>query len=205
MLGLLIDHNNDELNGLLYRLRNSREDRNLRILSRLKELGYPLKAENVLRDSEDGTSGRVHIARALLDSGYLSSVQEAFDKLLAKGAPAYLDRYRPPIKDAIEVIHKAGGVAVWAHPGLHENKMEGLIQKLPLWVEYGLDGIESDYCKHSLDLRDRIRSLALSHGLIYTGGSDFHGSTKPDNPLGSGPEGTKVDEECLTMLKARKL
>ena len=56
-----------------------------------------------------------------MNSGYLNSVQEAFDKLLTKGGPAYLDRYRPPIKDAIEVIHQAGGVAVWAHPGLHEK------------------------------------------------------------------------------------
>ncbi|MCF7810576.1 PHP domain-containing protein [bacterium] len=200
MLGYFVDQNDEELNVMLYRVQNSRDDRNLKILSKLNELGYPLDAENVLRDSEDGTSGRVHIANALVNAGLVNTFQEAFDKLLTKGGPAYVDRYRPSVKEAIEVIHHAGGLAVWAHPGLHEEKLEALLSRLPVWIEFGLDGLESDYCIHSLKERDRLRALALENNLIYTGGSDFHGSIKPQNALGCGPEGTKVDEKCLTML-----
>jgi hypothetical protein len=200
MLGYFVDHHNDKLNVMLSSVRDSRDNRNVKILSRLSELGYPLSAENVLRDSEEGTSGRVHIANALVAAGYIPTFQEAFDRLLNRGGPAYVDRYRPTIKEAIKVIHLAGGLAVWAHPGLHEEKMEGLINRLPIWIDYGLDGIESDYCMHSIQVRDRLRAIALKNNLIYTGGSDFHGSIKPENALGNGSEGTKVDEKCLTML-----
>jgi hypothetical protein len=102
------------------------------------------------------------------------------------------------------LIHAAGGVAVWAHPGLSDDRMESLLERLPMWSKLGLDGIESDYCNHSLALRDRLRSLAGENGMIYTGGSDFHGEIKLENALGCGPEGVEIDPACLVMLKQRR-
>lgn len=203
MLGYYIDHRNPALIDVLSALRKFRIERNEKIMVRLEELGYPLVMKEVLNITSDGITGRSHLAHALVKRGYFASHQEAFDKLLNRGGPAYVDRKRPPIRDAIQAIHSAGGAAVWAHPGLHADKMDDMIERLSIWVEYGLDGIESDYCNHTIDLRDRLRRLALSNELIYTGGSDFHGSIKPKNRLGCGPEGSKIDEKCLEMLKKR--
>ncbi len=203
LLGYYIDHHNADLLEMLQKLKESREERNIKIIARLNKLGYGVKSNDVLTLSTDGTCGRAHIAGALVARGYFPDVKAAFDALLNYNGPAYVDRYRLPLKDAIGHIHGAGGAAVWAHPGTHENKMERLLNRLERWRGYGLDGIESDYCDHTIELRNRLRSLAREHELIYTGGSDFHGSIKPQNTLGSGPEGSEIDPKCLTQLRER--
>lgn len=204
LLGYYIDHCHSGLTRNLLDLKRFREDRNEKIIDRLNELGYRIRLEDVMKLSPEGTYGRAHIAGALVAAGFFRNVSTAFDKLLNRGGPAYIDRRRVRLEEAIELIHDAGGVAVWAHPGTHgEDRMEELLTRLSKWKEFGLDGVESDYCDHTIALRDRLRDLAREHGLIYTGGSDFHGSIKPDNLLGRGPEGSDIDEECLYELKRR--
>jgi len=203
LLGYFIDHHNPDLLETLQNLKRAREERNILIISRLNELGYAVKLEDVRGMSPNGTYGRAHIAEALVASGYFSDVGSAFDALLNRDGPAYVDRYRLPLKDAVHHIHNAGGAAVWAHPGTHGDRLERLLDRLERWKGYGLDGIESDYCNHTMQLRDRLRSLAHQHGLIYTGGSDFHGSIKPENTIGSGPEGEEIDYKCLIRLTER--
>jgi len=203
LLGYYIDHLNADLLEMLQKLKESREERNVKIIARLNELGYGIELNDVLALSTDGTCGRAHIAGALVARGYFPDVKSAFDALLNSRGPAYIDRYRLELNDAIDFIHHAGGAAVWAHPGNHADKMERMLDRLALWKGYGLDGIESDYCDHTIELRDRLRSLAREYGLIYTGGSDFHGSIKPQNTLGSGPEGSEIDTACLTQLRER--
>ena len=203
LLGYGFDHRNQQLRDTVEVLRLSREDRNERIIAKLEDMGYQLTRDEVLAFSTEGTYGRAHIAQALVASKQMGSVEEAFNRLLTKGGPAYLDRKRLPLRDAVVMIHNAGGIAVWAHPGTHGAKLENMLGLLPWWVEQGLDGIESDYHDHSYELRDRLRGLAGQLGIIYTGGSDFHGSIKPGNLLGEGSEGDPVGEKILEMLEER--
>ena len=204
LLGYFIDFHDPELLSILNRLKSAREVRNLKIISYLNELGYSITVEEVLELSPDGTYGRAHIGQALMRSGEFRDMDEIFDKLLGPRAAAYYNRFRLPLREAIRIIHSTGGLAVWAHPGLHENKLENMLARLKSWHEGGLDGIESDYFNHSLELRDRLRNLAVEYGMIYTGGSDFHGSIKPQNKLGCGPGGLPVGPECLAQLKDRR-
>ena len=202
LLGYGFDSLHHELNTIVKKLQNSRSDRNDRIITKLNELGYPDLEESLQEFSGDGVVGRGHIAQALLKSGKFESVQDVFEQLLSIGSPAYVDRYRLTIEDAISMIHRAGGIAVWAHPGLYDD-FENMLLQLPNWVDAGLDGLESDYSMHSIELRDRLRSIAISHGIIYTGGSDFHGSLKPDIMLGQGANGELVSEDCYDSLIER--
>lgn len=201
LLAYGIDHDNSDLEQALVTLRESRMERNGKIIERLNEMGYSINLKDVLELSPTGTVGRAHIGQALVNSGQMPSMSEAFDQLLTRGGPAYFDRYRLKLWDAVPLIHTAGGAAVWAHPGLHgEERLDVLLTRLPKWKEYGLDGIESDYRDHSIELRDRLRSMAKIHGLIYTGGSDFHGSIKPENRLGEGAAGRPIDISRLEAL-----
>ncbi|MBT3232704.1 MAG: PHP domain-containing protein [Calditrichaeota bacterium] len=203
LLGYGFDIDNSEIIENLKCVVNSRQDRNRKILRKLEKLGCLLTEEDVKAVSGEGTMGRGHIATVLIQKGYVSSVKEAFDSFLTYGGPAYVDRFRLEMKTSIEMIHRAGGVAVWAHPGLHTISLEKLIGMLPLWAANGLDGLESDYGQHSIALRDRLRVLALENKLIFTGGSDFHGDLKPDVNLGNGPEGELIDPICAESLIAR--
>lgn len=202
LLGYGFDESNTEFTSIVNKLKYSRADRNKKLISKLNELGHQISWESVVKMAGGGVVGRGHFGQVILESGKFNSIQDVFERLLSDGAPAYVDRFRLNIEDAITLIHNAGGVAVWAHPGLHDN-FESMLLQLPNWVKAGLDGLESDYSLHPLELRDRLRSIAIIHGLIYTGGSDFHGSLKPDIQLGQGAEGESVSEECYSRLIER--
>ncbi len=204
LLGYGLDYNSKQLRTTLTRLRNSRDDRNLRIVGKLNRLGYSLNINDVIKVATGNSVGRGHIARALIESGQIETVQMAFDRLLDRSAPAYCDRFRLNIYEACDLIHNAGGIAVWAHPGLHGKKLNRLLGLLPEWVNGGLDGIETDYSQHSISQRDLLREVARSHDLIYTGGSDFHGKLKPHIQLGDGPEKKPIEPSIIEMIN-RKL
>lgn len=203
MLAYGIDHRFQQFERTLEKIRKSRMNRNLAIIDRLNEIGYNISYSDVKDNSSGGTVGRGHIALTLVDSGQTSSIQEAFERLLMRGKPAYIDRFRLHLKDAIALIHNSGGAAVWAHPGLHGDNLETLLDKLPEWGEMGLDGLECDYSCHSISLSEKLRRSAVQHGLICTGGSDFHGDLKPDIELGDGPSGGSIDDSCLDVLDKR--
>lgn len=203
LLGFGFDHRNPDLVSTICKLLNSRCDRNEKMIVRLQDLGYFIERGDVEKLSDGGSVTRGHIAHALIKTGYFSDIKEVFRELLDRGAPAYINRYRLGLEEAISLIHSAGGVAVWAHPGLHVDNLPELLSRLPQWVEYGLDGIEADYSQHSILLRDKLRSLALENGMIYTGGSDFHGRLKPDIQLAQGPENVEINVDCSVMLKDR--
>ena len=203
LLGYGIDHHHPDLNAALDGVRTAREERNRKIISRLNELGFSITLRDVMKWCRSGTLGRGHIAQALVAAGFMDSVEEAFERLLTKDGPAYVDRRRLAIEDAVRLIHRCGGVAVWAHPGLHGSRLESLLESLPDWVALGLDGLESDYSLHTIELSRRLRRIAEEYGLIFTGGSDFHGVLKPDIRLGEGPEGNPIDADRLTALDER--
>lgn len=171
LLGYGIDVNDPQLHAHLENFQSDRLRRIERMVERLVELGYHLTVAEVLEAAGDGSPGRPHVARVLVDKGYFSSVSDVFDELLKEGRPGYVPRQRLSLAEGVELIHRAGGLAVCAHPGLLKEPGE-VLQTL---VAAGLDGIEVIHSEHDPADRDRFASFALEHGLLRTGGSDCHG------------------------------
>jgi predicted metal-dependent phosphoesterase TrpH len=141
-----------------------------RIVERLTELGMPLTAAEVFAICREGSPGRPHVAQAMVDRGYVKSVREAFDRWLHAGGPANVPRRRLTPVEAVAVIRRAGGVPVFAHPGL-----AGRDEMIPELVEAGLAGIETYYPEHSAGQIEAYRDTCRRLGLVATGGSDYHG------------------------------
>jgi len=190
LLGYFIDVENLPLQTLLTRTREARRERAQQMLARLAHLGLPIEWERVVRLAGDGSSiGRPHVAATLLEAGYISSYDEAFELWIGWGCPAYVERYKLSPEEAIALIRGSGGLAVLAHPYLCDRKGEcrsGLDLKrwLPRLCAAGLEGIEVYYPNYPRHVSRQLLALAAQHGLLITGGSDFHGSLT-DNGLGS--------------------
>jgi hypothetical protein len=139
-------------------------------------MGLRVRAAEVLARAKNGNVGRPHLARALVEHGYVSTADEAFDRYLGTDKPAYIPRPDVSVEDAIGVIRKAGGIASLAHPGLHNRD-----EAIPDLVAAGLMAIEVYHPKHSFGRAGRYRRLARRHALLVTGGSDFHGVSEGDH------------------------
>lgn len=202
MLGYFIRTEDSPLEERLVWIREGREKRNAEILTRLNALGFPIVWEEVSRHAGTDVVGRPHFAQALLDRGIVKTKDEAFDRYLGKGRPAYAQRRRFSLEDSIALIRAAGGVAVLAHPstlGLDDTELRALIGRL---AERGLSGVEAYYSEHSNGLQQAYIRLANEFGLVATGGSDFHGALTPDIQLGRGFGGLCVPDEVVEQLEA---
>ncbi len=187
ILGYGIDLEDPELNLALKDLQNARRRRNPQILDRLRSLGVALKEEDLIRTSGNGQVGRPHIAREMVRCGYAASIDDAFDRFLGFGKPAYVDKYRIPCPKAVERILAAGGVPALAHPFLIRNlDPEGLRRLVALLVGMGLRGIEAYYPDHSDAQVKQAMVLAEENHLLITGGTDFHGAITPGIQIGVG-------------------
>ncbi|MEK6302462.1 MAG: PHP domain-containing protein [Acidobacteriota bacterium] len=203
ILGYYVDDQNEELKARLGELRAAREARNPEIASRLQALGFDVRYADVAAVAGNGVVGRPHFARVLVDRGYAESIQDAFNRFLAKGFAAYVEKKRLSPADSIALIHEAGGVAVLAHPyqlKLLPEALETLVSEL---VEMGLDGIEAIYSRHSLADRERYSMLASRHRLLVTGGSDYHGTYKPDISIVKGLGNLAVPYSVLEGLRSK--
>ena len=181
LLGYFFDPVSAALGTFLETQRGLRVARVREIGLRLSTLGMQVDVEAVLQGAANrpGSSvGRPQLARALVAAGYVESVQDAFDQWLASGKPAYVPRIGPSPATVIDVIHEAGGVASFAHPGV--TKRDGLISAL---VDRGLDAIEVYHSDHAPEDERIYQSLATRLGILISGGSDFHG--EPLDPFGS--------------------
>ena len=199
-----------ELGRELVELQQERAMRNERIIEKLNALGKPVTMQRVREIAgPDAQIGRPHIAQALMEIGAVSSIQNAFDTLLAGGGPAYASRKTLHPADAVRLIHDAGGVAVWAHPTRAPSERAALLdfshgeKLLQQWANWGLDGLETYYGAYTPDEIAWTNRMATQFGLIGTGGSDFHGATKPNVKLGAVNGGTRVPADVLEQLKAR--
>ncbi len=173
LLSYCIDTSHEDL---LAELRQSQENRKNRVhemVARLNELGVPLKSDAVFEIAQCDAPGRPHIGRALVELGHCSSVDDAFKRYLKAKRPAWVPKPKMSAARAIELVHRAGGVAVMAHPGL--NRID---QCIPTLVKAGLDGIECFHSRHSTNMSERYLQIADQHGLLVTGGSDCHGMNK---------------------------
>jgi len=186
----------------LGRVLDGRSWRNEQILAKLNELGLELDWSEVQACAGEDVVGRPHIAQALIGRDYVSSVEEAFDRYLAKGCPAYVDRYRLYPEEGIRMIREAGGVAVIAHPfswETDEAKLEAGLRELK---GQGLAGVEAVYSEHTAEQTITLLRLAKRLGLLTTGGSDYHGIAKPDIALGRGFGALCVPDDYLAPLLA---
>lgn len=171
-----------------------REQRIEEFVVKLNELGVPLALADVTACSDCGTLGRPHVAMALQKRGFVTSVEEAFDRFLKRGKPGYVERYRMTAAETIGHIKRAGGVAVVAHPGL--NRVDDRIREM---VDQGLDGLEVWYSRHSAAQTDRYLRMTEELGLLATGGSDCHGAVRGEPLLGI----IKLPYERVEALKER--
>ena len=208
VLGYAININDSVLNQTLAVLQEARKNRNPRIIELLNRMGIELSLSEIRKEIGECQLGRPHIAKQMIKKGFVQSISEAFDKYLAKGKPAYVDKYRVNCDRAIEVILDAGGIPVLAHPVLLKIENDDVLEKLITSLKkMGLKGIEAYYPEHTPDLIARYTELANRHGLLITGGTDFHGSNKPGINMGSGRGNFSVPyklyEKLTTSLETR--
>ncbi len=171
ILGHFIDWGDDQFELQLVRLRESRLGRARRMADKLEQLGKPVSWERVESLAGEGAVGRPHIARALVEAGHVSSVNEAFDLYLSRTGPAYVERERLTPAQVIETLTAVHGLPTLAHPRDLEG-LEGLLEEL---TTAGLIGMEVYYQDYTPDVVERLKGLADRFDLLPLGGSDYHG------------------------------
>jgi 3',5'-nucleoside bisphosphate phosphatase len=192
LLGYFIDTKNPKLLAETGKFQTVRQDRIREMVARLNEHNISLRAEAVFEIANCRSPGRPHVGRALIREKFCKSMDEAFERFLKKGKPAWVPKFKISALDAIELIHGAGGLAVMAHPGL--NRTDSIIPGL---VEAGMDGIECFHSKHSPKTAEHYLKIAAEHNLLVTGGSDCHGLSKGKPLIGS----VKLAEKYFSALK----
>ena len=200
VLGYFVDHRHTGLLEALEELRGGRDVRNKKIIARLQDLDLDITYDEVLAVAGEETVGRPHFARVMVEKGFVSGRQEAFDRYLAKGAPAYFDRLRLGPEESVRLIREARGLPVLAHPqqlGVSDEELESIVKSL---IPVGLAGVEAYYTSHSPEQTAFYLSLAEKYGLLVTGGSDYHGPNRPDIQLGSGAGDLDVPVELFDRL-----
>lgn len=190
ILGYFVELDSAELQALLALTRQTRLKRAEKMLERLAHLGLPIQWERLVQIS-GGTEciGRPHVAATLMEAGYVSSWNEAFDLWIGRGCPAYVERYKLLPEEAIQLVRRGGGLPVLAHPYLYNRDGEqksslDLRHWLPRLRKAGLVGLEIYYPNYPRAASRQLLELALQHGLLITGGSDYHGGMM-GNGLGS--------------------
>ena len=202
MLGYFITLEDTTLGEKLNLLQDSRSDRNPKIVKKLNEMSLSLTYDEVVQESGGGQIGRPHIAQALVKKGYVKSIQEAFNKYLGKGAPAYIDKFRLSAEEAITIITNAGGIPVLAHPfTLNYNNSDELDDLVERLVEKGLEGLEVYYSEHDERKTSHYHLLAKRYNLVITGGSDFHGKNMQGIDLGTGRGNLKIPYILFKRLR----
>ena len=193
ILAYLVDTQNRVLLTRIAEFQSVRQNRIREMVAALNQLGIPLNAESVFALANCKSPGRPHVARALVKEKLIGNLDEAFEKYLKKGRPAWVPKTKMSALEGIELIHQAGGLAVMAHPGL--NRTDEII---PALVDAGLDGIECFHTKHSTAMSERYLEIAEKFNLLVTGGSDCHGFSKGKPLIG----GIKLPYEHVERMKA---
>lgn len=195
ILGYFVDYKSQRLLDYLTFFRHERIKRAERIVEKLNSLRVPLKIESVMEHAGTGSVGRPHIAAALVDEGFTESYQEAFDRYIGNGGPAYERKFHFSPAEAIQLIASSGGISFLAHPGRFTT--DGMLQNL---IKAGVDGIEVIHPSHLQEHITHYRGVTSEYYLLESGGSDFHGGKKNDDAcLGT----FFVDEDKVDAMKRR--
>jgi predicted metal-dependent phosphoesterase TrpH len=192
LLGYFLDVQQPKLLAEIKKFQSVRQERIREMAARLNKMGIPLRAETVFALANCHSPGRPHVARALAQEGLCTSMDEAFERFLKKGRPAWVPKYKISALDAMALLHQAGGLAVMAHPGL--NHCDQIIPRL---AELGLDGLECFHSRHTSTQSEYYLALAQRLNLAVTGGSDCHGLSKGKPLIG----GVRLPAIYLEKLK----
>lgn len=202
VLGYGFDPENGELLDFCRARRENRVERTRKMCKQLADIGKPISFDRVMALAR-GVVGRPHVARALLEAGYVTSVKDAFDRFLVPGKPGYVPKEDVKVADAVRLIHQAGGVSVLAHPmelKMGEMALEALIRE---WRAQGLAGIEVYHPSAANNHAAYLDRLARREGLLVTGGSDYHGPAVRESCIGEGLERWKTVEADVKKLLVR--
>jgi hypothetical protein len=186
--------NVDTMASALVRFQDDRVSRAETMVAKLNALGIGVTMEAVLEQSAGGAVGRPHVARALVAGKFVNDQREAFDRYIGGGKPAYVDKPRLEMDAAIRLIHEAGGIAVWAHPG-----GQGRRERVEQLVAAGLDGLEVRHPSHSGEDTQRLTALVDFFGLVPSGGSDWHGQREGPRTIGM----MRIPAEWMERQEAR--
>lgn len=197
ILGLNIDYKDRDFNSQVEIYRKSREERNTKMIALLQKNGFHITADMVSSRFGDAVITRAHYAILMVEGGYAADKNEAFDKYLNPGCPCYIPRTKVSVTDAVQMILKAHGKPVLAHPLLYKLKNTELDALVHLLTEHGLQGIEAIYSSNTGNDEAEMKALADKYGLFITGGTDFHGLAKPHLDLGVGYGDMRISEELL--------
>lgn len=201
ILGYNLDHNQPELCETLKTVAEERDDRNRKMCENLNKDGYPIDYESLAERFGNTIVTRAHFARFLLEKGAIPSIDSAFKKILAQDGPYFVMRKYLTPKKGIDLIKKAGGIPVLAHPLLYKMSVSELHDLLTELKGYGLRGIEAMYSRNRGNDEAFVRKLASEYDLFITGGTDFHGTNKPDLEIGRGEGNLRVPVMLLENLK----
>jgi predicted metal-dependent phosphoesterase TrpH len=195
ILGYYICHTDTKLLDTLKGIKEARVQRVRTIIKKLNDLGFEITFDQVLKKAGKADSmGRPHIARLLLEKGYVSTVKEAFEKYIGYGGSAYVERHKLLPREVIALIKDCGGVPVLAHPGILSSSLY-----IDLCIREGVQGIEVYHSRHTEEQAAVFRKIARRHDLIVTGGSDCHGEFKFDGKMLMGRY--TVDAGAVDRLK----
>jgi len=196
VLGYFIDYTDHKLLARLERMRNSRRGRAQRMIAKLGNLGINIEWQRVQEIAGSGSMGRPHVAQAMLEKGYISSIKEAFTDYISRDGPAYAEREKMTPAEAVAMILQTKGLPVLAHP-FTTNDPEAMIIELK---KAGLVGIEAHYDGYTADEVNQLVDLANKHNLIATGGSDYHGLGLSNETMLGGVEVPMESAEQLIAL-----
>ena len=202
IVGLYIDIENEQLLKKTAEYRKCRSERNALMVEALQKEGLSITMEELVAENPDCVITRANIARFLYEHGQIKSVREAFDRYIGDHCKCYVGRLKVASTDAVRLIKEAGGTAILAHP-LHYGLSNTNLQKMNDELKpAGLDGLEAIYSTYTTGEEQQMKRLARENGLLISGGSDFHGSNKPDIALGRGRGHLYIPYSVLETIKA---
>ena len=204
IVGLDFDWHDLHFCSELTRFQDSRNERNRKMTEKLAAKGIAVSMEQLKTQFGDAVLTRAHFARFLYEHGYVSSMREAFSRYLGDHAPCFVPREKVTPQMAVRLIHQTGGIAVLAHPMQYhfsDAQLKDLIRDLK---PEGLNGIEAMYSTHTPSQEKKIRHLAQTMGIAISGGSDFHGTNKPDIDLGVGRGNLHIPDSALENLRKHR-
>ena len=202
IVGLYIDIENEQLLKKTAEYQKCRSERNALMVEALRKEGLSITMEELVAENPDCVITRANIARFLYEHGQIKSVREAFDRYIGDHCKCYVGRLKVSSTDAVRLIKEAGGTAILAHPllyGLSNTNLQKMIDELK---PVGLDGLEAIYSTYTTGEEQQMKRLARENGLLISGGSDFHGSNKPDIALGRGRGHLYIPYSVLETIKA---
>lgn len=201
VVGLWVDPYSERLIRVFEQVRDRRLERNESVVGKLQELGFDITMEEV-QGHAAGTVGRPHMARIMIEKGYVRNFEEAFSDYLGKKGKAYFPKNNISAEEAFELLRSTDATPVLAHPFLLSSDEDVLDREVGRLKEMGLQGIEVYYSSHTIEMTGIAKGLARKYDLLPSGGSDFHGSVKPGIQLGKGTGSLFVHHSVLDDMKA---